>query len=472
MHPILQWVTACRTLTVAPYMSLKPYCLPMPLNRLAKTLPRSTRLLLTLFFATLPLSAPAAPRDVVQQVATLVENNYFDAAKAQTIAKDLRDAARAGSFDTLTDPRDLAGKLTARLQPLDHHFRVGWSLPETPSTQRSAATAAGPDLSLETLERRNAYGFRRVEMLPGAIGYIDMSTFADFSFENPDEPARKAVEAALTLVSNADAVIIDLRNNSGGSPAMVGYLVSAFTPPDANIYNEFRQRDGSESERPKESYPKPRLEVPLYVLISGRTASAAESTAYTLQAAKRAVIVGQVSGGAAHPGGEFPAGDGFSVFVSTSTAVNPVTGTNWEGVGVHPDVAVNPQQALERAEILALEAILKENRPESVETRWTLEALRAEAVPVQGPPLTDYVGTYAGAEVSTENGYLTLTRGRRPPWRLVRIHGDEFFVKDEPYRRVAFERGGGHTVTRLQLVRAGGISTWYRKSNPATRATN
>jgi hypothetical protein len=186
------------------------------------------------------------------------------------------------------------------------------------------------------------------------------------------------------------------------------------------------------------------------------------------------VIVGAVSGGAAHPGGEFPAGDGFFAFISTSTAVNAVTGTNWEGVGVQPDVPVNPEKALERAEILALEAILRNNRPESVETRWTFEALKAEASPVKGPPLTDYVGTYAGAEISTENGYLTLKRDRRPPWKLVRIHDDVFCVKDEPFRRVLFERdrgpgardqrNHGHGITRLQLIRAGGASTWFEKS--------
>jgi hypothetical protein len=387
----------------------------------------------------------------------------------------LREAAQGGRFDALTDPRDLTAKLTAQLQPIDHHFRVSWSPPEAPTSKPNSAVP-GPELSPDTLDRRSAYGFRRVEMLPGAIGYIDMRTFADFSFGKPDEPARKAVEAALTLVSSADAVIIDLRNNGGGSPSMVGYLVSAFIASDANIYNEFHQREGSQSERPKEGYPKPRLDVPLYVLISGRTGSAAESTAYTLQAAKRAVIVGAVSVGAAHPGGEFPAGDGFNVFVSTSTAINPITGTNWESVGVMPDVAVNSGKALERAEILALETILKSNQPEDIETRWMLEALRAEASPVRGPPLTDYVGTYGGAEISAENGYLALRRGRRPPWTLVRIRGDVFCVKDEPFRRVLFERGTNdghgegakdhshtHAVTRLELVRAGGAATWFSR---------
>ena len=130
-----------------------------------------------------------------------------------------------------------------------------------------------------------------------------------------------------------DAVIIDLRYNGGGSPAMVGYLVSAFTPRDADIYNVFHGREGTESERPKDAYASPRLDVPLYVLISGLSASAAESTTYTLQAAHRATVVGEPSAGAANPGGEFPVGDGFNVFISTGTPVNPVTGKNWEGVG-------------------------------------------------------------------------------------------------------------------------------------------
>lgn len=257
-------------------------------------------------------AATAAPRDVVEQVATLIENNYFDPTRAAEVARDLRTRAQSGEFDSLQDPRDLATAVTARLQPRDHHFRLTWSPAGRPTSDRPDSADPGPAQSLETLERRNAYGFRRVEMLPGALGYIDLRTFADFSFAKPDEPARLAADAALALVSSADAVIIDLRNNAGGSPNMVGYLVSAFTPSDANIYNTIQNRDSTESERPKQSYSKPRLDVPLYILISGRTASAAESTAYTLQAAKRAVIVGEISAGAANPGGELPVGNGFN----------------------------------------------------------------------------------------------------------------------------------------------------------------
>ena len=312
-----------------------------------------------LFCLLLPLGTSASPREVVNHVATLIENNYFAADKAANIAGSLRDTATAGQFDRFKDPRDLAAALTTRLHPLDHHFRVTWTPPADSQSDHASAEDSGPPQAFEALARREAYGFHRVEMLPGAIGYLDIRTFADFSFSNPQEPARKAADAALALVSTADAIVIDLRNNGGGSPNMVGYLVSAFTSPGADVYNTFHHRDTVDSERPKEPYPNPRPDVPLYVLISGRTASAAESTAYTLQAAKRAIVVGEPSAGAANPGGEFPAGDGFFVFVSTSTTVNPTTGTNWENSGVKPDVLTNPNNALERAQILALEDVLR-----------------------------------------------------------------------------------------------------------------
>jgi hypothetical protein len=424
---------------------------------------------------TVIMPALGAPREVVDRIATLVDNNYFDAAQAHRISKDLRAEAQAGRFDMLVDPRDLAAGLTRRLQPLDHHFLVTWSPPVPAQTHRAGARGTGtqtaPAMLLDEAQRRSGYGFRSTEMLPGAIGYIAISSFADFSFAKHNEPARQAADAALQLVSSADAIIIDLRDNGGGSPAMVGYIVSAFTAPDANIYNAFHHRDSSDSERPKESYSSPRLDVPLYVLISGRTASAAESTAYTLQAAKRAVIVGAASAGASNPGGDFPAGDGFFIFVSTATAINPITGTNWERVGIKPDVRTDPAKALERAERLAFAAVLAKHANASeqtaglLETRWMLEALRAKDAPPAGPPLTDYVGAYSDATISADNSQLSLHRGRRPPWPLLRVRGDVFFVKNEPFRRVYFERNAAHRVTRFELRRAGGPSSWYSRNH-------
>lgn len=421
-------------------------------------------LLAVLISSCLAASAFASTESTVEQVAVAIETNYFDAAKAKQIADQLRADLKAGAFASAKEPRVLASQLTTRLWPLDRHFRVVWSPPNSKSEEKQPSASA-PTLSPEIMDRRTGYGFRRVELLPGAIGYIDMRFFADFSFDRPEEPARKAADAALQLISVADAVIIDLRDNGGGSPAMVGYLVSAFTKPDADIYNLFQRREGTESERPKQPYAKPLLETPLYILISGRTGSAAEAAAYTLQAARRAVIVGEPSSGAANPGGIFPLEDGFGVFVSTGTPINAVTGANWEGAGVKPHVPVPAEQALERAQLMALELIATQlpNRPETSETRWILEAMRAQRTKPKGPALTDYRGAYGEATVSIENDRLLFKRGNRPAWTLLRLKDDTFFPKDEPTRRVRFERDAAGAIRGLELTYSSGQSMFFSR---------
>jgi Peptidase family S41/N-terminal domain of Peptidase_S41 in eukaryotic IRBP len=425
--------------------------------------PRGLLAALALFSYAFP-ACSATIESTLDEVAQAIENNYYDAAKARQIAEQLRADAKAGTYAAANEPRVLAAQLTARLAPIDRHFKVLWS-PSESKSESNKSSASLPQLSPEVMERRTGYGFRRVEILPGNIGYIDMRGFADFSFDNPDEPARKAADAALQLVSNADAVIIDLRDNGGGSPAMVGYLVSAFTKPDANIYNEFHGREGAESERPKLLYAKPMLDTPLYVLISGRTGSAAEAAAYTLQAAKRAVILGESSAGAANPGGYFPLDHGFSVFVSTGSPINAVTGTNWEGSGVKPEIAVPSEQALERAQLLALEVItaLHPNRAETADARWALEAARAAKSPRQGAALSDYVGTYGDATLAIRNGKLQFKRGRRPSWTLMRLNGDTFFAQGEPSRRLHFERDSSGKVSGFELQSSFGFSSWYAR---------
>ncbi|WP_165829088.1 S41 family peptidase [Caulobacter radicis] len=415
-------------------------------------------------------SAEVAPRPVVDGVAQAIADNYYDAAKGAAVAAELRAEAAKGTYDRLTDPRDLATTLSERLRPLDHHFNVSWSA-EPPQAPRpapgpSAAAVPGPQ-RVDPIKRAN-YGIRRVEILNGNLGYIDMRMFAHFEFGDPDAPARKAIEAALQLVAGADAVIIDLRDNGGGSPAMVGYLASAFTPRGADIYNTFKYREGTESEAPKDWYPAPRLETPLYVLISGRTGSAAEALAYTLKNAKRAVIVGEASGGAANPGGPVPVTGGFSIFVSNGSPVSPITKTNWEGDGVQPDVAVPAAKALDTARGLALEAVLKTAAgPAAQDARWALETLRAEAAPPAAGPLADYVGAYGAVEIVQVDGRLAMKRGRRPLTVLLPLGGETFTVAGESGRRVVFERDAKGAVSALEAVGyEGGGSRFRRGATP------
>ena len=402
-----------------------------------------------------PGLAATPPRAAVERIASVIEANYFDAEKARAVAADLRAAAAKGEFDALTDPRDLTTTLTGRLQPLDHHFAVTWSDP----AQAAASPQAAPRQATPSTDRISNYGFRRLEMLPEGVAYIDLRGFSDIDFSNPRDPARHAADAALDFAAEADAVIVDLRENGGGSTAMVGYLTSAFTRPDADIYNTFHGRGATFNERPGVSRANPRLDTPVYILTSGRTGSAAEALAYTLQSAGRAKTVGEASAGAANPGGFFPAGEGLTIFVSTGAPTNPITHRNWEGAGVQPDIAVPAATALRRARLAALETILaKPGAP--TEARWAQETLRAEAT-APTVDLAAYAGTFGAAVVAVQDGRLTVQRARRPIWVLTPLGGDLFTVVDDSTRRVRFERNAAGAITAVEQSFASGASVRF-----------
>ncbi len=396
-------------------------------------------------------SAQTPPRDVAERVAAAIEQNFFDEARARTIAAEVRANAAAGRYDR-ANPADLASALTATLSPHDGHFRVEF-LPPPPQTSGPPSPGVGNNA-------RAAYGIPNVTMYPGGVGAIDMRMFAHFNMQNPATmPAKAAIDAAMTLVGGAQALVFDLRDCAGGSPAMVGYLVGHFAPEGADIYNTFRNRDGEGRELP----PAPpatgrRLDTPLFIIVSGRTGSACESFAYTLQSAGRAIIVGEASGGAANPGGLIPVGDNLAVFVSGGTPINPITGRNWEGAGVQPNVAVPVAEALTRARELALEAALRAPADEAAatEARWALDELRA-ANTLYPRNLRQYAGDYGARSVAIENDRLVLRRDRRPALVLLPLGTDEFAVTGAaPLQRLRFERDARGRIIAMTLSLVGG----------------
>lgn len=412
--------------------------------------------------------APAerlTPRQAATAIAQAIEDLYFDAAKAKTLADDLRAAAARGEFDRYTDPRELAVVLGNRLNPHDAHFSVVWSADAPPARQPGGpGPGAGPNQGPPPeyflgLKRAN-YGLRRVEILPGNVGYLDMRQFADIDFDDPNDPARRTIDAALAFVAGTDAVIIDLRDNGGGSPAMVGYLTSAFTPKGADIFNTFHSRRGTQSEAPPISYPTPNLTVPVYILTSGRTGSAAEAFAYTMQSARRAVVVGDASGGAANPGGTVPVGGGFGVFISMGSPINPITKRNWEGSGVAPDIAVPAADALVEAQTRALEGAAKGLQgPFLTQNRWALEALTPSAFNTDIAP---YAGAYNGVKIERHADGLHYVRDRRPHWVLYPMGADLFGVQGDPSRRVRFVREAGRVVA-MEVITPEGPGGLYRR---------
>ena len=161
----------------------------------------------------------------------------------------------------------------------------------------------------------------------------------------------------MNLLANTDALIFELRRNGGGSPVTIGFISSYLFNSRVHL-NDFyvRETRRRQSFHTSETVDGQRFgeRKPVYILTSHRTFSAAEEFTYNLKHLKRAVIVGETTGGGAHPGGVRRISDYFGIWLPTGRAINPITGTNWEGVGVTPDIAVDPADALRAAHLEAL----------------------------------------------------------------------------------------------------------------------
>lgn len=298
-----------------------------------------------------------APTRVAVLNASLLalEQGYIFPDVAERIDRDLRARMQRGEYDTVTSAAAFAGLLTTAMRAISHdkHLTMEWSRNVVP-----VSNAAGSGTtSLEQDRVESAYinfGFRRVERLRGNIGYLDLTYF-----DRP-EFARNTVAAAMVFLHHTDALIIDLRDNDGGRPEMVALLISYLVERPTALTGIYWRQTGRVDSSATVTVPDSMkyLRKAVYVLTSHvGTISAAEAFVYDLHLLGRATIIGEVSAGAANPGGFVRVGDHFRLFVPRGRAVSPITGTNWEGTGIAPDIAVNASAALKAAQLHALKAL-------------------------------------------------------------------------------------------------------------------
>ena len=201
----------------------------------------------------------------------------------------------------------------------------------------------------------SACAFERSKVLDDGVGYVKFNAFV------PPEMCARAATAAMTRIANAKALIIDLRDNHGGNPEMVAYVASYLVSKRTHLNDAFERRTGKTEQFWTRDVPGPRFggKKPIYVLTSSRTFSGGEEFAYDLQSLKCATIVGETTGGGAHMTAVDPIGDHLVASVPMRRAINPITHTNWEGVGVKPDVKVPSEKAYETARRLIWERMRK-----------------------------------------------------------------------------------------------------------------
>jgi len=306
------------------------------------------------------LTVDAATRTAVIDGALKQLNDaYVFPETAKKMEQAIRDRVQKKEYDQITSARALASTLTAHLQEVSHdkHLRVGYSFEPIPVRKGDEEPTAEEREKFITFMRQSNFGFEKIERLPGNIGYLDLRGF------NPAEFAAETGTAAMNFLANTDALIIDLRRNGGGDPAMVAFLSSYLFDSEPVHLNDLYWREGDSTHQwwTLPHVPGKRFgdKKEVYVLTSKRTFSAAEEFTYNLKNLKRATIIGETTGGGAHPGGPARINEHFSIWVPRGRAINPYSKTNWEGTGVKPDVEAPAEQALKVAQVAALNKVIE-----------------------------------------------------------------------------------------------------------------
>ncbi len=343
----------------------------------------------TLLFAPLLLASLACDaraevdettrKAVIAELGAKLSEFYVFPDKAKQIVERLNAREQSGAYRTANNLTAFAALLTEDLRQPTGDKHLGVRYRATPIPPETEANRHGPTPEQERefanfLKSRN-YDIRKVETLPGNIGYIDLRSFPQASAAKP------AISALMNLVADTDALIVDLRNNGGGDPYTVAFMSSYLFDKRTHL-NDMYWREGGRTEAfwTEENVPGKKFggTKKIYVLTSKKTFSGAEEFSYNLQQLRRGLIVGETTGGGAHPGGAHRVHQHMAAFIPAGRAINPISKTNWEGIGVVPDVKVDAEDALRTAERLALTELLKSPADEehAQRLRQRLDALK------------------------------------------------------------------------------------------------
>jgi len=306
----------------------------------------------------MPIDAATRSRVLLGTKKHLLEK-YLDVTVAQSMADLLDQKRTSGAYESLSTAKAFVEKVTTDLRAVSHdlHLSVMYRFdgypdfdtlpPPPPDWEEQARRANG---------RIYNFGFLKVEILDGNIGLIKLVGFP------PPSLMAKTMAAAMTTVEYTDALIIDVSENFGGSPAAVSLFLSYFLPPQVintnNIY--YRFQNFTEKFYTTVDLPAPRyLQRELFVLTSPDTISAGEEFSYDLKLLGRATLIGGTTAGAANPAVFQRIEEHFGVSVPAGRVINPISGTNWERVGVTPDLVTPNVRAFQTAYVQALDAVLR-----------------------------------------------------------------------------------------------------------------
>ena len=398
---------------------------------------------------------PAKQAEIIDSVCGTLNKIYVFPAVAKEMEKQVRKLYKNKRYANMTGLQQFTDSLTEDLRAVCHdkHLGVRFASDEMiAQLSHDTLTDEGRKREQEELQSVN-YTFRELKILNGNVGYLKFNQFVGAA------DAGSTAIAAMNFLAYTKAIIIDLRENGGGDPSMIQLITSYFVKEPTHL-NDFyiRRTDSTDQFWTQAWVPGPRMtNTKLYVLTSNFTFSGAEEFSYNLKNLKRATIIGETTGGGAHPVDQhLYANLTVGIRVPYCRAVNPITHTNWEGKGVEPDIKVPQAKAFDVAYAQALEDLIKDekNEPEKKILQWTADGLKAK---LNTPVLTEeqlrqYAGSFGPRKIAFENGSLFYQREGRPKYKMTPMGNDTFAVEELDFFRLKFEKdqaGKYNTLTGM-----------------------
>ena len=390
--------------------------------------------------------------EVIDSVTQALNEIYVFPDVAKKMEKHVRKQHKKKAYKDITSLVEFTQKLTEDLQEISHdrHLRVLFAPDELLAQfQGDTLTDEAKRQELEK-RRRDNFCFKEVKLLEGNIGYVDLRCFSEATDAGP------TAIAAMNFLAYTDAIIFDLRQNGGGNPSMIQLISSYFFPEPVHLNSFYvRKTDSTKQFWTQASVQGPRMtDVDLYVLTSSYTFSGAEEFTYNLKNMEKATIIGDTTGGGAHPVDIKPfANLNIGMSLPFGRAVNPVTGTNWEGTGIAPHIAVPQEQALDVAHLEALKKLMEktEDSGQQAKYQWAIDGkqVKLDPVTVEESQLQAYVGQYGPRRIWVEDSQLYYQREQRPKYRLIPMGNHWFMLEDLDYFRIEFVPDGTGQINEL-----------------------
>ena len=406
---------------------------------------------------------------IIDSLCYSLNKTYVFPEVAEKLEKQLRKNLKKKEYDSINTLDAFTQRLTEDMREIAHDGHLGIR-PASDEDIRRSQIEEPTDEDIERYVQEQAFGnfgFVKVERLDANIGYLKLNQFADATF------AGATAVAALNFLSNCDAMIIDLRENGGGHPNLIQLMSSYFFDETTHL-NTFYIRESDEYHQfwtQSHVDGKRMTDVPMFVLTSGRTFSGAEEFTYNMKNLERATIIGETTGGGAHPTHRHVfAEQKVIASVPFGRAINPITKTNWEGTGIEPHISVPQDQALDVAKLEAMKVLRGRYDDERHEAMLDFAIERLEAlmnpVAVDMEVLKRWVGDYGPRHIILEDGALWYERDERPKYRMIPVSDNLFCFEEYDFFKLQIETNdSGEPVALIGIYNNGRTDRSPRDEN-------